>query len=367
MGRTGTFLAVDFLLQQAEAEDSVDIFKYLQGLRDQRMHAVQTTDQYEFIHHALLETLTLGETTIPCAALSDHRKYLEKINPMTGKSYFSTQFETLQKMHPPLSPDSTAVALDENNSSKNRDIKIVPGDSNRVYLSDASGGSYYINAVFVSSYRQKDALISAELPLPDTITLFWLMTLNYHCKVIVFLDSSSSSEDLDKYLLIPQKTKLSVNRHKFWTSSSEPTKISDHCDSHSIAVSVPSDDAEEIYANAEDIPAFKILVLHFRLSKATTVALLPQIHQQIKSSSDNIKDNGPVVIVSRNGVNPSGQLIAVSNLLEMALSQNEIDVFAAVHNIKKTQPHFISSTDEYQTIFDSMAQVQSDFSTYANC
>lgn len=45
----------------------------------------------------------------------------------------------------------------------------------------------------------------------------------------------------------------------------------------------------------------------------------------------------------RDGVNPSGQYIAVSNLLEMATSQHEVDVFNAVHNIKKTQPYFITS------------------------
>ena len=42
IGRTGTFLAVDYLLEQAKAEGVVDVVKYTDLMRSNRMNMIQT-------------------------------------------------------------------------------------------------------------------------------------------------------------------------------------------------------------------------------------------------------------------------------------------------------------------------------------
>ena len=42
VGRTGTFIAINYLLEQAEAEGVVDVLGCLSFLRQQRPHMVQT-------------------------------------------------------------------------------------------------------------------------------------------------------------------------------------------------------------------------------------------------------------------------------------------------------------------------------------
>lgn len=42
IGRTGTFIAMDFLLKMAKAEGKVDVFHCVQKLREQRVSMVQT-------------------------------------------------------------------------------------------------------------------------------------------------------------------------------------------------------------------------------------------------------------------------------------------------------------------------------------
>ena len=42
IGRTGTFLAIDYLLEQAKAEGLVDVFKYTSLMRSNRMDMIQT-------------------------------------------------------------------------------------------------------------------------------------------------------------------------------------------------------------------------------------------------------------------------------------------------------------------------------------
>uniref|UniRef100_A0A8D0KX57 protein-tyrosine-phosphatase n=1 Tax=Strix occidentalis caurina TaxID=311401 RepID=A0A8D0KX57_STROC len=42
IGRTGTFIALDFLLKMGKAEGKVDVFQCVQQLREQRVNMVQT-------------------------------------------------------------------------------------------------------------------------------------------------------------------------------------------------------------------------------------------------------------------------------------------------------------------------------------
>ncbi|KAK3598813.1 hypothetical protein CHS0354_007415 [Potamilus streckersoni] len=58
VGRTGTFIAIDHLMQQVRDYDEVDIFNLVYEMRNQRCNMVQTEDQYVFIHDSILEYIT---------------------------------------------------------------------------------------------------------------------------------------------------------------------------------------------------------------------------------------------------------------------------------------------------------------------
>ena len=49
-------------------------------------------DQYVFIHDAVLESLTCGETQIPASGLSGAIEKLKEKNTETGRTGFETQF-----------------------------------------------------------------------------------------------------------------------------------------------------------------------------------------------------------------------------------------------------------------------------------
>ncbi|KAK3096989.1 hypothetical protein FSP39_005443 [Pinctada imbricata] len=53
VGRTGTFIAVDHLMQHVRTHDHLDIFNLVLAMRDNRTNMVQTEDQYIFIHDCI--------------------------------------------------------------------------------------------------------------------------------------------------------------------------------------------------------------------------------------------------------------------------------------------------------------------------
>ncbi|XP_074868976.1 receptor-type tyrosine-protein phosphatase beta isoform X2 [Carettochelys insculpta] len=57
VGRTGTFIALDRILQQLDSKDSVDIYGSVHDLRLHRVHMVQTECQYVYLHQCVRDVL----------------------------------------------------------------------------------------------------------------------------------------------------------------------------------------------------------------------------------------------------------------------------------------------------------------------
>ncbi|KAM4748868.1 receptor-type tyrosine-protein phosphatase beta [Rhinophrynus dorsalis] len=57
VGRTGTFIALDRILQQVDSKDSVDIYGAVYDLRLHRVHMVQTECQYVYLHQCVRDVL----------------------------------------------------------------------------------------------------------------------------------------------------------------------------------------------------------------------------------------------------------------------------------------------------------------------
>ncbi|XP_020715139.1 tyrosine-protein phosphatase non-receptor type 9 isoform X2 [Ceratitis capitata] len=82
-------------------------------------------------------------------------------------------------------PEGTFVyARMRNNLTKNRYTDVLCYDHSRVVLS-RDDGEDYINANFVDGYKQKNAYISTQGPLPKTSQDFWRMIWEQHCLVVV--------------------------------------------------------------------------------------------------------------------------------------------------------------------------------------
>ena len=81
VGRTGAFIVIDSMLERIKHEKTVDIYGHVTCLRAQRNYMVQTEDQYIFIHDALLEAVSSGNTEIPARNLYAHIQKLTQPEP----------------------------------------------------------------------------------------------------------------------------------------------------------------------------------------------------------------------------------------------------------------------------------------------
>lgn len=57
VGRSGTFIALDILMQKIKQEKKVNISATIKQLRLQRLKMVQTIEQYQFVYECVLELI----------------------------------------------------------------------------------------------------------------------------------------------------------------------------------------------------------------------------------------------------------------------------------------------------------------------
>ncbi|KAG8595566.1 hypothetical protein GDO81_001555 [Engystomops pustulosus] len=187
VGRTGCFIVIDAMLERIRHEKTVDIYGHVTLMRAQRNYMVQTEDQYIFIHDALLEAVTCGNTEVPARNLYAYIQKLTQIEPGENVTGMELEFKRLAS-----SKAHTSRFISANlpcNKFKNRLVNIMPYESTRVCLQPIRGveGSDYINASFIDGYRQQKAYIATQGPLAETTEDFWRMLWEHNSTIVVML------------------------------------------------------------------------------------------------------------------------------------------------------------------------------------
>ncbi|XP_055274939.1 receptor-type tyrosine-protein phosphatase C [Moschus berezovskii] len=370
VGRTGTYIGIDAMLEGLEAENKVDVYGYVVKLRRQRCLMVQVEAQYILIHQALVEYNQFGETEVSLSELHPYLSNMKKRDPPSEPSPLEAEFQRLPSYR---SWRTQHIGNQEENKSKNRNSNIIPYDFNRVALkheletskeseqdsdessdddSDSEEMSRYINASFVMSYWKPEVMIAAQGPLKETIGDFWQMVFQRKVKVIVMLTElkSGDQEACAQYWEEGKQTYGDVEVHMKDTNKSSAYTVRAFELRHS-----KRKDPRTVYQyqfngwNGEELLAEpKELVLMIQNLKQK----LPK-----KNAAEGNKHHRsvPLLIHCRDGSQQTGMFCALFNLLESADTEEVIDVFQAVKSLRRARPGMVPTFEQYQFLYDVIA------------
>ncbi|XP_026471898.1 tyrosine-protein phosphatase 69D-like [Ctenocephalides felis] len=187
VGRTGTLVALDNLLQQLKEEGQVAIFNTVCDMRHQRNFLVQSLKQYIFVYRTLMEVGQYGDTEIPANKLKSTIDKLRSKENDKDRCKLDEEFDKFKMIMEDRKPYS--VGIGEENIMKNRSEEIIPYDRNRVILTPICGREHstYINASFIEGYDNTESFIVTQDPLDDTIADFWRMISEQGISTLVML------------------------------------------------------------------------------------------------------------------------------------------------------------------------------------
>ncbi|CAC5375547.1 Receptor-type tyrosine-protein phosphatase H,Receptor-type tyrosine-protein phosphatase V,Phosphatidylinositol phosphatase PTPRQ,Receptor-type tyrosine-protein phosphatase eta,Tyrosine-protein phosphatase non-receptor type 7,Receptor-type tyrosine-protein phosphatase N2,Receptor-type tyrosine-protein phosphatase beta [Mytilus coruscus] len=232
VGRTGTYIALDNIVNEAKERDYVEVFRSVEILRNQRVNMVQTAHQYLFLHEAVLEALMCPNSGVACRDFPDYYKDLMQFDNSKKKQKLQLEFEIMNGISSQHDEYAFTKGKSEENRGKNRYSNIIPVASEMPFLSTTvEGRNEYINAVFLPGYRNNKTFIVTQMPLETTVVDIWRLVHDYDIptivklnhdiqKVVCFLDIDLLFIHIRKYYYIvtivdASKTEIKVKTCRF--------------------------------------------------------------------------------------------------------------------------------------------------------
>ena len=98
-GRTGTYIALDAILNNIASSKIVDVFNYVNYARSRRTKMVETDRQYEFIYEVINELLNKVDRNTEMTKRNAKELYrsLVAVDPLTGCTGFHKLFKNLTR------------------------------------------------------------------------------------------------------------------------------------------------------------------------------------------------------------------------------------------------------------------------------
>jgi len=216
VGRSGTLIAIDNLMQELEEEGKVHIYKTVCELRRSRNYLVQSVKQYMFVYRAIMEMAQFGDTEIDSSDIKSTSATLiaedDRIVKSAGSKSNSNNSSKLGQEFAKLANivddrKALSVGTNEENRQKNQGEQVIPFDRNRVILTPEGmrPHSTYINASFIEGYHNDESFIITQDPMRNTVEDFWRMVTEHKIRTMVQLtdiitggsSNSSSSNNGD--------------------------------------------------------------------------------------------------------------------------------------------------------------------------
>ncbi|XP_071588255.1 receptor-type tyrosine-protein phosphatase delta isoform X19 [Heliangelus exortis] len=355
VGRTGCFIVIDAMLERIKHEKTVDIYGHVTLMRAQRNYMVQTEDQYIFIHDALVEAVTCGNTEVPARNLYAYIQKLTQIETGENVTGMELEFKRLAS-----SKAHTSRFISANlpcNKFKNRLVNIMPYESTRVCLQPIRGveGSDYINASFIDGYRQQKAYIATQGPLAETTEDFWRMLWEHNSTIVVMLTKlrEMGREKCHQYWPAERSARYQYFVVDPMAEYNMPQyilrefKVTDARDGQSRTVrQFQFTDWPE-----QGVPK----------SGEGFIDFIGQVHK----TKEQFGQDGPISVHCSAGVGRTGVFITLSIVLERMRYEGVVDIFQTVKMLRTQRPAMVQTEDQYQFCYRAALEYLGSFDHYA--
>ncbi|XP_062272606.1 receptor-type tyrosine-protein phosphatase alpha [Scomber scombrus] len=355
VGRTGTFIVIDAMLDMMNSERKVDVFGFVTRIRAQRCQMVQTDMQYVFIFQALLEHYLYGDTELEVTSLESHLAKLYAPSPGAGCSGLEAEFKKLTSIK--IQNDKMRTGNLPANMKKNRVLQIIPYEFNRVIIPVKRGeeNTDYVNASFIDGYRQKDSYMASQGPLQHTIEDFWRMIWEWRsCSIVMLTELEERGQE---------------KCAQYWPSDG----VVVHGD---ISIEIKREEESESYTvrdllvtNNRENKARAVRQFHFHgwpevgipTDGKGMINIIAAVQKQQQQSG-----NHPITVHCSAGAGRTGTFCALSTVLERVKAEGILDVFQTVKSLRLQRPHMVQTLEQYEFCYKVVQEYIDAFSDYAN-
>ncbi|XP_033117029.1 receptor-type tyrosine-protein phosphatase epsilon-like isoform X2 [Anneissia japonica] len=365
VGRTGTYIVIDAMLDQMVAEKQVDIYNFVSKIRGQRNLLVQSQVQYVFIHQALMEEYLYNQSEIDVTSMQ--QKWSDLILKPSNSDFTNLELEFRRVTQIPTSHLTQKDGTLDPNKIKNRLLQVIPFNYNRVKLQRLIGKEHsdYINASYIDGYEYKSMYIATQGPTKDTIGDFWRMVWDERTSCIIMMTDleENGQERCTKYwpddntpvvhdtIAVQVKEQREVEGSEYIVREFQVTNTK----------------VENSSLGGESRSVFQYHYVGWPHSGAPSsgtglVDLIGKVHKY----QESIHSTFPIVVHCSGGAGRTGVFIALSIMLERVKAEGVIDVFQTVRTLRQQRPHMVQTFEQYGFCYHAVREYMDSFDHYAN-
>lgn len=362
VGRTGTFILLDSMLERMKRESSLNVYQMVCTIRKQRPLLVQADVQYTFIHDALDEYITCGDTSIPVNKMSEAITQLR--GPKGDTTGFKAFFKLLEEVSQSHASHSFTDAQAEYNVSKNRYSDKLPLNSTRVRLrTKATKGTDYINATYVDGYKLPKACIATQAPLASTTEDFWRMVSEVQSKVIIMLCDLTENGKESSYRYWPEAVGKIVEFGKLKVKLLHEEQTDDEYTLRKLEIS--SDNRGSMSGGTDTIVVTQFHYTHWpEDGKPSNNSVLKIMEALIKAQITT--GNKPIIVMCNDGIGRTGAFISTYAQLERIKTEAISDVFQFIKSSRLQRPELVTNLEHYIFCHEVLDSYVKSFGDYSN-
>jgi len=347
VGRTGTFIAMDYLVKQAADENRLQFYECVEKMRMRRPRMIQTVEQYRFLYTTVCEFLSTKDFSYHPDRLAS---LIRNFDEDEEASNIQREYRSIQSRVNSVQLQYSNAKLSTNHD-KNRFAEYLAADAHRVYI-NGSDSSDYINAVFMDTYKEKNHWIATQLPMKNTVEDFWTMVVEQGVQIIVQLEGFSDEEafypcERDDYEMMFGKFTV-ARQHDDQTRETADVitlQVSTKQSKHKVRVVA----AKNLWDGIQEPDARELV----------------QIHDLIENLKQN-SGNSTTIFTCLNGTTRCGLMICAYNALDKLKLEQQVDVYSPVLKARLRRPQFIANIAQYVLIYQVLKEYVEQFSEYGN-
>ncbi|XP_046334675.2 flocculation protein FLO11-like isoform X2 [Haliotis rufescens] len=317
VGRTGTFIGLDALMERCKVESTVNVFRRVSSVRGERMSTVQTRRQYTFLHLVLLEALYSEGTHRLCEELVAGTRCEE------DRIY--KEFQMLQELRD-LNRNRAAPNHAEDEGD---DVSNIPS-----YTSDV------------------EFLLTSSSQPANAANHLWSMVDDYKATIILAICDEVATG------IIPSPIGESLLDDSLLLTLTSSSFISEHVRETEI-VAEPDDDT-----HSEDAAKPWKVTLFSTPSVTASVSEVITLVEHLENTRHLATES--IVVYSCPDSHPATLLCIIWNIIQRLQRHPGVDIFLIVREMQSIKPSYHISQDDYRFLYTLASEYVTSTSIYAN-
>ncbi|XP_070192173.1 receptor-type tyrosine-protein phosphatase mu-like isoform X2 [Littorina saxatilis] len=355
VGRTGTFIGLDILMDQLQQQQHIDICQVVNDMRNGRCNMVQAKSQYCILHEAVLEAYTSQDTRLSGPTFDSVFKH--HVDPHHSNSRIDTECKKLKQMKVLMQKPRQTAAEKEENINKNRYLDILPDDRYLVHLTiPAEKRSDYINAVMMPTFTEQQGSILTQLPLRDTMVDLWRLVAGSHVSLIVSLGSEIVQPE-EKSCYWPREENDPLAFGPFIVRLKSRSTLRKHITRYTLSLQYQGQASPR-----------SVELLHYSDWKGDLPGSVEDLVHLVVTvlSTQSQQGHSPILFQCSDGATKSGLLHAICDVIRRMTSEGNIDAYMSVRHIQIVRPQCLMSKVQYRFIYRAVQEYKKRNDVYAN-